>query len=234
MEVRSPLVVPPFASSVTVALSGSLPADGCLPPELDRAVPDRKRQYLAGRYCAAEAVARIRPSAGRPAIGRGAAGEPQWPAGLTGSVTHTHDLASAAVAKVSDTRSIGIDTEMRVGRARAENIMPLVMRPEEHSLGGRALDEATRLTLVFSAKEALFKCLYPVIGRRFYYEDACIASADLATGCFTTEIVTPLAPGFERGTILRGRFEIDDVRVHTGVWLEPLAEREDAASGDPR
>ncbi len=226
MEVRSPCVVPSFASSVTVALSDRLPATGSLPPELDRAVPERQRQYLAGRYCAAEAVGRIRPAAPRPTIGRGAAGEPCWPAGLTGSVTHTHDFASSAVARVSDARSIGIDSEMRVARPRAENIMPLVMLPEEHVLGGSAFDEATRLTLVFSAKEAIFKCLYPLVGRRFYYEDALVASADVASGYFTAALRTTLGAGFEKGTILRGRFEIDEVRVHTGVWLEPQADYE--------
>ena len=229
MEVRSPFVIPAFASSVTVALGDALPAAGSLPPELDRAVPERKRQYLAGRYCAAEAVGRIRPSATRPAIGRGAAGEPLWPAGLTGSVTHTHDFASAAVARVSDARSIGIDSEMRVARPRAENIMPLVMLPEERALAGSTLDEATRVTLVFSAKEAVFKCLYPLIGKRFYYEDALIASADVASGRFTAVLRTTLGAGFERGALLHGRFEIDEVRVHTGVWLEPRAADESDA-----
>jgi enterobactin synthetase component D len=220
-EVRSPSIVPSFASHVTVTLDPRVPAAASVPPELHRATPDRKRQYLAGRYCADHAVERLRPSATRPAIGRGAAGEPQWPAGLTGSVTHTDGLASAAVARLTDARSIGIDSEMRVDHWRAERIRPLVMRPEEHGVGGRAIDEATRVTLVFSAKESIFKCLYPVIGRRFYYEDALITSGDPATGQFVAELMTTLAPGFERGTILRGRFEIDDARVHTGVWLDP-------------
>ena len=103
----------------------------------------------------------------------------------------------------------------------AHNLRLDKMQPEEGAVGSDALDEGTRVTLLFSAKEAIFKCLYPVVGRRFYYEDARITSADLATGCFVAQLMTTLAPGFERGAILRGRFEIDDVRVHTGVWLEP-------------
>lgn len=221
IEVRSPSVVPSFVSHVTVALDPNAPSTVTVPPELHRATPERKRQYVAGRYCADYAIERLRPSATRPAIGRGPAGEPQWPAGLTGSVTHTDGLASAAVARLTDVRSIGIDSEMRVDRWRAERIRLLVMLPEEHAVGGRAIDEATRVTLVFSAKESIFKCLYPVVGRRFYYEDALITSADLATGRFVAKLTTPLAPGFERGTIIRGRFEIDEARVHTGVWIDP-------------
>jgi enterobactin synthetase component D / holo-[acyl-carrier protein] synthase len=221
VELRSPSVVPPFVSSVTVALNAAIRATADVPPELHRAAPSRQREYVAGRYCAARAIERLRPSDVPLTIGRGVAGEPQWPAGLTGSLTHTDGLASAAVARVSDARSIGIDSEVRVDAWRAERIRPLVMQPEESGVGGQALDAGTRVMLVFSAKEAIFKCLYPVVSRRFYYEDARILSADPATGVFVAELLTTLAPGFERGTVLQGRFEIDDRHVHTGVWLEP-------------
>ena len=221
LELRSPSVVPPFVSSVTVALHAAITSSADVPPELHRAAPSRQREYVAGRYCAARAIERLQPSDVPWTIGRGLAGEPQWPAGLTGSVTHTDGLASAAVARISDARSIGIDSEVRVDTWRAERIRPLVMQPEEERVGGHALDAGTRVMLVFSAKEAIFKCLYPVVSRRFYYEDARIISAEPGTGRFAAELLTTLAPGFERGTVLQGRFEIDDRHVHTGVWLEP-------------
>ena len=221
LELRSPSVVPPFVSSVTVRLNSTITPSADVPPELCRAAPSRQREYAAGRYCAARAIERLQPSDVPLTIGRGSAGEPRWPAGFTGSVTHTEGLASAAVARISDARSIGIDSEVRVDTWRAERIRPLVMQSGETGVGGGALDDGTRVMLVFSAKEAVFKCLYPVVGRRFYYEDARIISADAATGVFVAELLTTLAPGFERGTVLQGRFEIDDRHVHTGVWLEP-------------
>jgi enterobactin synthetase component D len=220
VEVRSPGVLPPFVSSVSVSLEHDVAGDVELPPALYRATPGRQHQYLAGRYCAATASLRLSPSA-RTAVGRGPAGEPRWPAGIVGSVTHTADIARASVAWASHARSLGIDSEQRVDRERAERIKPLVVTAGEGEIGGPALDTATRVMLVFSAKEAIFKCLYPVVGKRFYYEDARILSADVSTGCFDAELTTTLAPGFERGTTLRGRFEIDDASVHTGVWLEP-------------
>src|SRR5205814_2561041 len=115
------------------------------PRELSRATPERKRQYVAGRYCAVRAIERLTASAARRDIGRGGAGEPQWPEDFTGSVTHTDGLASAEVAWLSDARSIGIDSEMRLVRARAERIKPLVMQPEEGAVGSDALDEGTRV-----------------------------------------------------------------------------------------
>lgn len=218
-------LLPSFAESVTVALTpdSDIDAPG-LPPELRGAVPSRQREFTAGRYCAARAVARLQPSGEPRAIGRGPAGEPLWPDGLTGSITHTQALASAAVARLSDARSLGIDTETIIAPARAHAVASVVMRPAEAALGGDALDVlngATRLTLVFSAKEAVFKCLYPVIRRRFYYADVEIRSADLTDGSFAAEIMTTLSAAFVRGMVLRGRFEIDDRWVHTGVWLRP-------------
>jgi enterobactin synthetase component D len=221
LELRSPSIVPAFVSSVTIATHATVATTVDVPPELSRATPGRQREYAAGRYCAARAIERLRASDSRVTIGRGGAGEPQWPAGLTGSVTHTDGLASAAVAWTSDARSIGIDSEMLVDVERADRIRPLVMQRDEAGVGGAGLDDRTRVMLIFSAKEAIFKCLYPVVGRRFYYEDARITSADPVKGCFVAELLTTLAPGFERGTLLHGRFEIDDRRVHTGVWLEP-------------
>jgi enterobactin synthetase component D / holo-[acyl-carrier protein] synthase len=220
--VQSPAILPSFAATVTVLLATDAHIKLiALPPELRGAAPKRRRQFMAGRYCAVQAAERLKPSGELPHVGRGPAGEPLWPGGLTGSITHTDDLASAAVARLSDARSLGIDSETIVVRARAQAIRSMVMLPAEAGLGGGALDDATRLTLVFSAKEAIFKCLYPVIGRRFYYEDVALTSADLADGSFAAEIVTTLAAGFERGTSVRGRFEIDELRVHTGAWLEP-------------
>jgi enterobactin synthetase component D len=221
MRVRTAAVLPSFASSVTVLIGTHRPFDeSSLPPELCRAVPKRKRQFMAGRYCAVQAAERLNQTGSPPDIGRGTAGEPLWPRGLTGSITHTDELASAAVARLCDARSLGIDSETIAGRPRMDAIRSIVMLPGERALGGSAFDDATRLTLVFSAKEAIFKCLYPVIRRRFYYADVAIRAMD-PSGMFAAEIVTRLAPGFERGMILHGRFEIDERRVHTGTWLEP-------------
>lgn len=216
------MLLPSFAETVTVALTADSDIDAPgLPSELRGAVPSRQREFTAGRYCAARAISRFQPSDEPRAIGRGPAGEPLWPDGLTGSITHTQALASAAVARLADARSLGIDTETIIPPARAHAVASVVMRPAEAALGGDALGEATRLTLVFSAKEAIFKCLYPVIRRPFYYADVEIRSADLTDGTFAAEIMTTLSAGFERGMVLRGRFQVDDRWVHTGVWLPP-------------
>ena len=80
------------------------------------------------------------------------------------------------------------------------------------------------LTLVFSAKESVFKCLHPLVGRMFEFDDVRIvgisADADAAVRTFRAEIVKALSTDFPAGTRLEGRFTIEDNRIHTGVSLD--------------
>jgi enterobactin synthetase component D len=218
--VPSPGLLPEFIAGATVRWSSDFPIDDWqLPPELHRAVPRRKQEFVAGRCCAARAIQQLRPGPSSVHVGRGSAGEPLWPAGFTGSITHTANLASATAARLSDVRSIGIDSESLITPARASAIESAVMVPAEYTVGGSALEAATRVTLVFSAKEAIFKCLYPLVRRLFFYTDVSIASADVRAGTFVAKVIHELGVGFEEHTILHGRFVIDEPYVHTAVWL---------------
>ena len=65
-------------------------ADIPLPPSLSTAVAKRRSEYLAGRWCAREALAMLGME-GIPALGPDRA--PQWPAGSLGSITHSQGIA---------------------------------------------------------------------------------------------------------------------------------------------
>jgi enterobactin synthetase component D len=76
--------------------------------------------------------------------------------------------------------------------------------------------------LVFSAKEAVFKCLYPIVGRYFGYEDVRVVSLVVDSGTFGVRLDTPLSSEFPAGTVLEGRYRQDRDFVHTAVCLEGL------------
>src|SRR5690606_8339287 len=73
------------------------------------AVETRRRQFEAGRSAAREALASFGVRA-QPIL-RGAVGEPLWPDGFVGSITHTRSVAAAAVASRDDFQGIGIDID---------------------------------------------------------------------------------------------------------------------------
>lgn len=101
---------------------------------------------------------------------------------------------------------------------RARRIASAVLVASELPAANRAIDETVWITLVFSAKESLFKCLYPIVGRSFDYSAVAMTSIDTAPGRFAAELQHALTPELQAGTSIEGRFEISERYVHTGIW----------------
>ncbi|MBJ6133016.1 4'-phosphopantetheinyl transferase superfamily protein [Ochrobactrum sp. Q0168] len=99
------------------------------------------------------------------AILRGASGEPIWPAGIVGSLAHDDDMAVAAVASSADFLLVGIDVEPAV--PLPEDIAALVKQPGDRLPEGAA--DADRI--LFCAKEAVYKAVYPLDRVVLNYDD---------------------------------------------------------------
>jgi 4'-phosphopantetheinyl transferase EntD len=163
------------------------------------AVPKRQREFAAGRSAARAAMA----SLGLPpaAIPVGSDRAPVWPAGLTGSITHSGTACLAAVVPTAQLRAIGLDLELedRV----TPDLWPEVLLPEELGwLSARAPGQRNALaTVIFSAKEAAYKAQYP-ISRTLFGFDALQIRLDPA-GRFTAEFRQTEGP-FAKGDLLHG------------------------------
>lgn len=121
----------------------------------------RRREFAAGRHCARRALAHLGHEAVALPIGHDRA--PVWPPGVIGSITHTGDFAIAAVAWKSDLRSLGIDMES--ADPLEPDLLELVCREDERAaLASCGMDPQLGAKLVFSAKESVYKCLWPVTG----------------------------------------------------------------------
>jgi enterobactin synthetase component D len=134
-----------------------------------------------------------------------------------GSITHTRSFASAAVAPASVLRGIGIDSEELLDESTFEEVAPLVIDEGEARLlqGERRLQRAT---LLFSAKESLYKCLAPIAGVFFEFADARVEEIDDDHGAWRVRLLTDL-PGFARGSVYEGRFAVGPDVVHTALEL---------------
>jgi enterobactin synthetase component D len=190
-----------------------------LPPELAPAVPKRRAEFLAGRWCAREAIR----AHGLPvpvAIPIGAHREPMWPEALCGAITHAHGWAAAAVARRRDFMGIGLDCEVTMSAHTAANVRESIVLPGELAVArGATPNDQVALTLVFSAKETLFKCLYPLVARFFDYLDARIVELDAAAARFTIRLEVPLGEAFPAGATFAGQFFLAAGRVYTGLAL---------------
>lgn len=140
-------------------------------PMVARAVERRRREVAAGRSCARRGLSRlgVAPIGLPPDRDR----VPCWPTGTIGSITHTSEFCAAAVAWQRDLRGLGLDAERSITRTSRAEIMRLVATPSEMAwlaaLPER--DQALGAALLFSAKEAFYKCQFPLTRQLLDFSD---------------------------------------------------------------
>lgn len=176
----------------------------------------RLQEFAAGRACARAALAHfgVHGFALRAADDR----QPLWPAGYVGSITHTTGLCAAAVAARTDILALGLDSE-RVG-APTPDIWSTICREEELAwVASLAADERpAAVTLLFSAKEAFYKCQYPLVTEWLDFHDLRIEVPDWgeSTGVFRTHAMRDLR--FSRYAVMPpGRYLFHEQFVSAGV-----------------
>ena len=134
---------------------------------IGRAVESRQFAYSTGRYLAKRALAEIGVEVS--SIPTHASRRPLWPEGVVGSITHSRRYAIAVVGFRSGLAGIGVDLEV-AGRV-TENIAGTVMSADERDWclglslrGAGGSCPRTAYTANFSAKEAVFKAVNPIVG----------------------------------------------------------------------
>ena len=142
------------------------------PPSVARAVAKRQAEYLAGRVCAREGLMRATGQPVVPVLGDDRA--PVWPTGCVGSITHTQGWAAAVIGQQQDYAGLGLDAETIMPDERALPLCRQILTSSEQERFSAELARQAGffITLAFCLKETLFKALYPLVQRRFYFEHA--------------------------------------------------------------
>ncbi len=91
-------------------------------------------------------------------IPRAPSGEPLWPAGIAGSLAHDDEMAVAAIGSAAEFSAIGIDVEPSV--PLPADISTLVRHKDDRP--GMWDGYPLGVRLLFSAKEAVYKAVFPV------------------------------------------------------------------------
>jgi enterobactin synthetase component D len=229
-------------------------ADVTLPERWRDAAPARVASFAAGRHCARAALARASardtlPPAGAveaatnatsplpapatdPTLGAWPNGAARWPAGFVGSITHTADRAIAVVASDRRLLAIGIDCERIMDAASADDVAPHVVPELEALLAGAGLADVEErplvTTLVFSAKESLYKALHPLVDEFFDFTDVRAERLDMTSHTLDLRLLRPLgrepglgrnAAAFDAGTSFTARFALMPREVVTLLEL---------------
>jgi 4'-phosphopantetheinyl transferase EntD len=206
------------------ALAAELREPGCaallLPGEaefLGGAVHARAQEFAAGRLCARRLLAEFGIHGFPIAVAEDR--QPLWPEGIVGSITHTTGFCAAVVARKDRIMAIGMDCELAASVKPA--LWAAICTPGElRWLNSLPEPERRRAaTLIFSAKEAFYKCQYPLTGERLRFHD--VSVEPLAWGDHRGELTVraerPIAFALLAPLPRQGRYLFHEQFVTTGM-----------------
>ncbi|QSB16795.1 4'-phosphopantetheinyl transferase superfamily protein [Natronosporangium hydrolyticum] len=214
-------ILPPQAHGVEAyhdAPAGSLYPEEAALLARSGAGDKRRREFTTVRACARAALHElgVPPAPVLPGPGRA----PNWPAGVTGSMTHCDGYRAAAVAATADLRSLGIDAEP-AGPLPAGVLGLIGSRAERAQVAhlARERPEVPWDRLLFCAKEAAYKAWYPVTGQW-------VALADIAVEVGPEDgRLRARPPGGGALRELPGRWAVAGQRDRAGLLLVAVTVR---------
>lgn len=159
----------------------------------------RRADFLLGRIAAHRALAAVDNFLVNQAVLKGKRDEPLWPKEIIGSITHSGSWAAAAVARTQQAKALGIDLQ-QIGRRVPFDIGKFICGSEELQwVNESAAERGERLLSLFSAKESIYKALFPICQRYFGFHDVVMVwQKDLKTfqGTLQLQLCAELPQGF--------------------------------------
>jgi len=176
---------------------------------VERLGKPKNEDFETGRECAREALRKL--GCLTPTVPRGDNGEPLWPEGFVGSITHTHEYCAAAVASANEVRNLGIDAELH--RGLKEGVLEIIANADEKQMIRRLPQGVHWDAVLFSAKESIYKAWF-AYGGPLGWEDVSVVF-DPESGTFIAH----------EPAQLEGRFLITNNFILTAVTAESLVAR---------
>ena len=217
-----PAAGPAAANLASAELYADPPGLAPMPEEeplIARSVAKRRNEFITVRHCARIALGEL----GFPPepILKGDKGEPCWPEGVVGSLTHCAGYRGAVVGRAGVVRSVGVDAEPH--DVLPDGVLDAISLPAERS-------EMTALPagmhwdrILFCAKEATYKAWFPLTKRWLGFEDAHImfnVDGSGSTGGFESTILVDGATlSGQPLTSLAGRWSVERELVLTAIVL---------------
>lgn len=189
-------------------------------PLIARSVAKRRNEFTTVRHCARIALREL----GVPPVPilKGDKGQPCWPDGVVGSLTHCTGYRGAVVGRNAAVRSVGLDAEPH--DELPTGVLDAISLPAERAeIPARIPTELHWDRILFCAKEATYKAWFPLTERWLGFEDARITfdtDGSGVTGQFTSNIlIDPSALSGPPLRTLTGRWSVERGLVLTAIVL---------------
>lgn len=183
--------------------------------------PKRRQDFTLGRAASRRALEGIGFPVVSPVL-RGEHREPLWPVGIVGSISHSGGYGVAAVAWQQDIPAIGVDIQQIEEDRYTDELIARFADPDEFDwVRSDPRLRTERAVKLFSAKESVFKALYP-LGRVWFAFDVARMTPNPDETGFSAAVTLP---ALSLATIhLDVGVSLFDGHVITGAWLsKPLA-----------
>ncbi|HEX4378200.1 MAG TPA: 4'-phosphopantetheinyl transferase superfamily protein [Steroidobacteraceae bacterium] len=194
--------------AIALAAQSELVTDQLYPDErehIGRAISKRQAEFGTARVLARRALAAqgfpeqsLVPRANRA---------PTWPAQAVGSISHSHGFCAVVVGRAGDLAGIGLDLE--TSREVSPQLQAAICTPAElawlQQLRQSAGEARWLDTLVFSAKEAFYKCQYALTQTYLGFQDVEL-HLDASAQTFRVAQLSDRAPQPSRLLQIRGRW----------------------------
>jgi 4'-phosphopantetheinyl transferase EntD len=165
----------------------------------------RCQDFVTGRWCARQALQQlgIEPVA----IPVGPHRQPLWPAGVTGSISHTQGYYCAVAS--TRQRSLGLDAE-NLNDDINVNVIKTIFTPQEYP-GRSAVPQQTCKHLFYitlTAKEAFCKSMFPLVNQYIDFKDVAV-EIDYTNQLYEITLLRKLDYRYDWGMRFQGNFWIN-------------------------
>jgi 4'-phosphopantetheinyl transferase EntD len=185
---------------------------------LGRVVDARRDEFTTARECAHRALARL----GLPPspIAKGSHGEPRWPAGIVGSITHCERYRACALARKSEIVTVGIDAEPH--GALPDGVLGEIASRKELAWLTELIDVEPGVywdRLLFSVKESVYKAWFPLARCALRFEDVLVTIEPTSCTFYASLLNQGLPVREQRTRTLHGRWLVCDGLILTAIAL---------------
>jgi enterobactin synthetase component D len=187
-----------------------------MPHSIVKSVTKRQSEFLAGRMMARSALELLTDDKITVDIGENRS--PVWPNDIVGSISHSAQMALSIVSKKYTCRYVGCDIEPVITFTTQSEISDSIVNSDEKTLiNNSQLESCVAFTLIFSAKESLFKALYPYVKCYFDFRDAEVFDIDTYNNEFKVMIINGLSYDLPEGTQFSGHYTLNEKHVITFI-----------------
>lgn len=181
--------------------------------KISNAVNSRKAEFLAGRFLANNIIIKLGYSNAKVDISANRL--PLWPDNIKGSISHTDGFAICGISSCKSVNRLGVDIELLDQEVPLDLIKTVMCKDEILLANLSGLNSSNIFLFFFSAKESLFKALYPEVKFFFDFDVAKIININIEEKTFYIALRYSLNSTHTKGMIYKGRYHLSDTHIVT-------------------